>query len=337
MARANPQLTQDETLRAIVKVLAGHRLNEVAALHHMEMSELASAAQVYQQAGQRAIEQQAADRDWWQLYLQFTDWTNTEKIAADHLEPLLQHAGNEGSSTQWWFMRKYPCWRLRLRPGPDSSRVKSTISTALNELADAGQIERWWPGIYEPETAAFGGGTAMAAAHDLFHADSHAILSLRRHKHANLGRRELSVLLCAAMMHAAGLEWYEQGDVWHRVLQERPLPADIPPDRLRPMIGDLYALMTADSTPDGALFGSGGPAAFAAEWAAAFHHAGHLLGVAARAGALQRGLRHVLSYHVIFHWNRLGLPLRTQSILASAARSAVLEPNAPEAERRSPK
>jgi hypothetical protein len=29
---------------------------------------------------------------------------------------------------------------------------------------------------------------------------------------------------------------------------------------------------------------------------------------------------------VIFHWNRLGLPVRTQSILASAARAAILEP-----------
>jgi hypothetical protein len=31
----------------------------------------------------------------------------------------------------------------------------------------------------------------------------------------------------------------------------------------------------------------------------------------------------VLSYHVIFHWNRLGLSLRGQSILASAARTAI--------------
>ncbi|MFI6723188.1 hypothetical protein [Streptomyces atratus] len=32
----------------------------------------------------------------------------------------------------------------------------------------------------------------------------------------------------------------------------------------------------------------------------------------------------MLSYHVIFHWNRLGLSMRGQSILAWAARAAIL-------------
>jgi thiopeptide-type bacteriocin biosynthesis protein len=67
-----------------------------------------------------------------------------------------------------------------------------------------------------------------------------------------------------------------------------------------------------------------GPLAFATDWANAFRHAGQALGASSRAGRLQRGLRQVLAYHVIFHWNRLGLPLRTQSILATAAHTAIL-------------
>ena len=58
----------------------------------------------------------------------------------------------------------------------------------------------------------------------------------------------------------------------------------------------------------------------------AFRHAGRSLAEAVRLGTLDRGLRQVLSYHVIFHWNRLGLSLRAQSALAWAARTAILHP-----------
>ncbi|MFD9323923.1 hypothetical protein ACFWDQ_40935 [Streptomyces sp. NPDC060053] len=60
------------------------------------------------------------------------------------------------------------------------------------------------------------------------------------------------------------------------------------------------------------------------EWADAFRRAGRALGKAVQEGTLDRGLRQVLSYHVIFHWNRLGLSIRGQSILAWAARAAIL-------------
>lgn len=39
---------------------------------------------------------------------------------------------------------------------------------------------------------------------------------------------------------------------------------------------------------------------------------------------MTRGLRDIMAYHVIFHWNRLGLSVRMQSALASAAQAAVL-------------
>ena len=66
----------------------------------------------------------------------------------------------------------------------------------------------------------------------------------------------------------------------------------------------------------GPLLGASGPLAPTASWAEAFRQAGQTLGAAARKGTLQRGLRKIISYLVIFHWNRLGLPFRTQSILA---------------------
>nr|WP_143267114.1 lantibiotic dehydratase C-terminal domain-containing protein [Amycolatopsis thailandensis] len=53
--------------------------------------------------------------------------------------------------------------------------------------------------------------------------------------------------------------------------------------------------------------------------------AGVDLGRLARVGTLRRGLRAVLSHHVIFHWNRIGLSYGTQAILAHAVKTAVLD------------
>lgn len=260
------------------------------------------------------------DDTWLQLYLEFADWTTAEQVAALHLAPFLNRAEAEGVATQWWFIRKHPCWRLRMQ----DNGVKGRIGAVLDELTTSGHLHRWWTGIYEPETAAFGNAHSMRIAHELFHADSRAILDLQRHNKIPLGRRELSVLLCGTLMRAAALEWYEQGDVWHRVAQERPLPDDVPQDRLQELADELRQLMLADTTSDGPLLGQDAPLAFAADWAGAFREAGTALGTASREGALDRGLRHVISYQVIFHWNRLGLPARKQSILAWAARAAIL-------------
>ncbi|MGW3351750.1 hypothetical protein ACWDA3_51375 [Nonomuraea rubra] len=67
-----------------------------------------------------------------------------------------------------------------------------------------------------------------------------------------------------------------------------------------------------------------GSCAFAGPWAASFRDAGKSLGEAAAAGYLDRGIRHVLTHLVIFHWNRLGLPATTQALLSHAARAALL-------------
>ncbi|MGH3922345.1 MAG: methyltransferase, FxLD system, partial [Pseudonocardiaceae bacterium] len=45
---------------------------------------------------------------------------------------------------------------------------------------------------------------------------------------------------------------------------------------------------------------------------------------AARRGMLERGLRAVLAHHVIFHWNRLGLPHADQHTLSTLAKEVVM-------------
>lgn len=311
------------TERAVLQVLGGTPVDEAAAARHIEPADLAEAVTVYRRAGRQALERHEA-AGWWQAYIQFPDWRTAEQTAANTIIPALRQAEETCLLSNWWFMRKHPCWRLRLQPGTDGQAMRDHLAEEFDQLVATGRITRWWPGIYEAETVAFGSGAGMATAHDLFCADSHAIMRLIAGDAPGLGRRELSLFLCRTLMSAAGLEWYEQGDVWHRVGQERPLPDDVPLAKLGTMAGDLKQLLTADTSPDAPLLTTG-PLASTTAWADAFRQAGRALGEASRAGALQRGLRDVLSYQVIFHWNRLGLPARTQGILARAARTAILD------------
>lgn len=316
---AVPQGGNEAVHQAVLEVLGGVPLTEAAALIGVNPADLKSAVDVFCKAGFHALD---ARSDWWQLYVEFTDWDNAEHVVADHLLPVLTRLeGEEGLA--WWFIRKHPCWRLRLRVREHAAR--SVVVAVLDELAAEGRIRRWWTGVYEPETVAFGGSAGMEAAHRLFHADSRAILGLRGRGNGALGHRETSVLLCTTLMRAAGLEWYEQGDVWDLVRRERALPDDVPEERLRVMAVDMRALLLADIDPSGSLFGPGGAAESAAHWAEGFRGMGITLGTTARAGRLERGLRRVLAYHVIFHWNRMGIPARTQAALAWAASAAVLD------------
>ncbi len=322
-----------EVADGVVAVLAGIPLDQAAAGLGMQPEDLADAVEVYRAAGYEALQAQA-DNCWYQVRIQFTHWETAEQVAATDLAPRLQRLEDAKMVAAWWFIRKAPCWRLRLLPGPAESPadVKTSVTTVLDGLVEASLIERWWQTTYEPESAAFGGPAAMDVAHTLFHADSRYILAhaLRPTtvNETTLGRRELSVLLCSALLRGAGQDFYEQGDVWHRVAQLRPLPPEVPTEQLRETSNGLRLLMTADLHPTGALFGPDGPLAYAADWLTAFGVAGRDLGTAAADGTLKRGVRDTLAHHVIFHWNRLGLPDRTQSILARAACETVLgQPN----------
>ena len=323
-----------ETAAGVLAVLSGTPLHHAAADIGMQPAELADAIEVYQTAGTAALDALTVACDWYQVRIQFPDWDIAEQIAATRLGPHLRQAQNTGVLTGWWFIRKAPCWRLRCRPGPTTTvaDVRAAMSSILHGLTATDLIDGWWESIYEPEALAFGGPPGMRIAHDLFHGDSAAILDyLRHHHHAGpttdaIGRRELSILLCTALFRAAGQEWHEHGDIWHRVTAMRPLPPDLPTHRIGDLTAHLYRLVAADTTPNGPLFGTGGPLASAAAWATAFTDAGQALGKAARNGTLQRGLRDTLAHHVIFHWNRLGLSARTQSVLARATCDTVMNP-----------
>ncbi|MGW1398857.1 methyltransferase, FxLD system [Streptomyces sp. NPDC002405] len=252
---------------------------------------------------------------WQQHNITFADRESARHAIVEHLGPALTAAEADGQLTGWWFMNKQP-WPLRYLAEEPSPLVESLLS----DLVDDGGVVSWLPCIYEPETEAFGGSQAMDAAHKLFHSDSRHLLTYQPSPE-HLERKETAVLLASAMMRGAGLDWFEQGDVWAKVATFRPATNPLPPERAAELVPATRKLMTADAhglcRPDGPLHAH-------EEWVTAFERAGATLADLAARGTLTRGLRAVLAHHVIFHANRAGLLRDDQSALSNIAREVVM-------------
>jgi thiopeptide-type bacteriocin biosynthesis protein len=257
---------------------------------------------------------------WCQINVSFPDWEHAETTALARLAPLLRAAEDEGALASWFIVRKHPCWRVRYLPAAGGH---DRIGKGLEGLLAEGYINGWTQLIYEPEVHAFGGAEAMASAHRFFHRDSRNIIGFLQSE-AGRHRRETSLMLCSLMMRSAGLDWYEQGDVWARVAAHRDLPPGAERDGRNQLHTAVHRLLSVD--PQYAMQ-PGGPLAHAAGWARAYADAGSELAGLSDSGQLHRGLRDILAHHVIFAWNRIGLPYATQATLTAAAKTVIFGPD----------
>lgn len=253
--------------------------------------------------------------DWQQHNITFIDRESARHAIDERLGPALITAETEGQLTGWWFMNKQP-WPLRYLADEPSPIIESLLS----DLVGDGAVVSWLPSVYEPESEAFGGPDAMDTAHGLFHSDSRHLLTYQPGPD-HLGRKETAILLASAMMRGAGLDWFEQGDVWAKVSALRPPTDPARSERAAELVPAMRKLMTADAY---SLCNQGGPLHAHEEWVTAFERAGAALVALACRGALTRGLRAVMAHHIIFHANRAGLIRDDQSALSNIAREAVM-------------
>ncbi|MGN9811417.1 thiopeptide-type bacteriocin biosynthesis protein [Micromonospora sp. BQ11] len=297
-------------------ILAGTPITTAAAETNIDVDDLHAAVQTYRTGGLTAL-QRRHDATWLHALIRPIDWNTAEAMFRTAVAPHLDQLN--GGHTGWWFLRKHPYWRVRIRTAHHEA-----ARALLDDLTTNGVIAGWKPGIYEPETGAFGGDTAMAIVHDLFCADSRGVLNYTRHRPPPIGRRELSVMLIRTLQHHAGLDWYEAADVFDQVTQMRPALAAAEATRIDQLAAQMRPLLALPADARTALFIPGGPLNDASGWQAAFATAGQQFADAAHAGRLRRGIRAVLAQIVIFHWNRLDLPAHAQGILAHAATAAIL-------------
>ncbi|MFJ2441355.1 MULTISPECIES: methyltransferase, FxLD system [unclassified Streptomyces] len=229
------------------------------------------------------------EKDWWHAGVVFPNGVVSPEAA--------QAVSSALHGQRFHFLRKGGGLRLRTeRPAAD----------LLDRLVTGQLASGWVGGVYEPETAAFGGPDGMDVAHDVFCADSRAALP----ETGSPGARERCVLLLSTMIRAAGLDPFETGDVWVKLGSLRP-PVTPPTGPARDRaVAAMRRLMNADA----ALRPDAEPGW--AERVAAFESAGHRLRRLASDGQLTRGLRAVLAHHAIFAFNRAGVASGEQAATA---------------------
>lgn len=278
---------------AVLSVLTGTPLVDAAARAGMSPARLAQAVALYHAAGRAALDVRRERSGWHQAFVEFADYAAAEQVFRAHLLPPLRSASIAG----WWFVRKRPCWRVRVRFAEETGGAKEQLAEALGRAVDVGAVRRWCSPVYEPETVAFGGPDGMRIGHALFHADSVGVLGYLQHTadgaEGLLDAKATSFLVVTLFLRAAGLEWGEQGDVWGRVEAGRPLPGAVPADRVGGMASTLRRLLAIDARP--AL--RDGPLAPLRTWVAGMEHGGRALADAAREGRLRLGLRGILARH----------------------------------------
>lgn len=243
---------------------------------------------------------------WRQVFVTFTDWRDLDQYLRDHLAPVLADAEESGAVLAFWFIRKDEVLRIRLLPSHDRDQTEAVIE----RLADHVLVREYAHVIYEPETPAFGGAEGMSVAHGLFHTDSRHLLT-----HLTNGgghQRELAVRLAVRFMRAAGLDFYEMGDVWQTLAAHRAVPAGVAPGP--GLVAGVQHLITASGeTSESALHRL-------PNWPKAFEQTGQMLAYLNSGGHLNtRGLRAVLAHHLLFMFNRHGVSGCDQALLASAA------------------
>src|SRR5699024_1537362 len=161
---------------------------------------------------------------------------------------------------------------------------------------------------YEPETTAFGGGSAMAHVHDLFCADTTGVLT-HLASGSVLGRKEVSLVLLSTLTRGARPDPFETADVFAKVAVRRPPVAPHQAIHVRRRAAVMRPHLVGRPNLDELAARAG---THLTTWAASFGQAGSLLADLAATGRLSRGLRSVLAQTVIFHWNRLGLSATEQ-------------------------
>jgi thiopeptide-type bacteriocin biosynthesis protein len=219
------------------------------------------------------------------------------------------------AATDLFFVHTPAGLRLRcLASQPNTADV--AWQAALAEARGRGWLAAWRPAPFEPSLQGFGGPEAMAAAHRVFTADSLAWLGY--HARAarpvpTVARWSASLLMIRALTDGLGLTARESDDLWDRIGRStRRLQAFDPAD---PATRRLATALRAGWDEPGTLRDRLDPQQ--ADLVATYESA---VGPAAAAwrDAAHPGWRHGVALAVLFHWNRAGMPVSHQRLLATA-------------------
>jgi thiopeptide-type bacteriocin biosynthesis protein len=325
---ATPSVPTRKLAAAVIESFAAPDLARVAAQAGVPADVLVAARDAFISAGTAAIH--CLDRQ--QRWLQFSispgpdGW---QRIVRSDIGTRISAWLQEGPGRGFSFMHKAPGLRVRFCGVDDG--CAGALSEALDELMTDTTITAWTPGPYDAEVTQFGGATGLSLTHRWFTAESLAVLEHHRlllDGTARIGSELFSLMLIDRLLRRLCDAW-ERWDVWCKLALTGRLVDDaagaVDPSRSRAtrlLLSHQARILDAASEPERTLF---------ARYDAALDELCPEIQAAVDAGQLLWGLREILPFWMVFHWNRMAFDLDTQKSLAAMAAAALSPKLTPEA------
>ena len=279
---------------------------------------LAVCQKLFRQAGLAALSAHCENDGWVQFSM--TPAAGALQKLYGAMRDLLARCGDDCALKNGFFMHKPPGVRLRLQTAlAATDALEGHIAKALQDWQAQGLITSQRRDIYEPETTLFGGKASMDFVHDLFSGDTEFWLEFHAKGADRTRIMEVCLILLRYIFAGLEIEDWEDLDVWDKVRSKtgRAFPAglDLADDTVK-AASDPVAWVWIE--PGWAL------AQLDPDLAKRTEIAGEALYTLARrwktqcfdVGAASIGIRAAAALYTIFLFNRAGLSLERQVILA---------------------
>jgi thiopeptide-type bacteriocin biosynthesis protein len=313
---------------AVIESLTAPDLERVAAEAGVDVGVLVGARDAFICAGTAAIHDLDRQRRWLQFSIA-VDTDGWQQIVRSDVGNRIRAWLQDRPGRGFFFLHKAPGLRVRFCGVDDG--CAPVLNEALDGLLADGAITAWTSGPYDAEVTQFGGVTGLSLTHRWFTAESFAVLDHHRwrlHGTARIGSGLFSLMLIDRLLRRLCDDW-ERWDVWCKLSLTGRLAVDaartVSPSRARAarvLLSHPSRILAAASEPERKLF---------ARYDAALDEIVPDLVAAVDAGLLLWGLREILPFWIVFHWNRMRFDLATQESLAAqmvAALSPKLDPEA---------
>lgn len=325
---ATPSVPTRMLAAAVMESLTAPNLEQVAVQAGMTVDVLVAARDAFISGGTAAIH--CLDRQ--QRWLQYSISVGPDgwqRIVRSDIGTRILAWLRGGPGRGFFYMHKPPGLRVRFC-GVDG-RCADALKEALDVHVAEATITSWSAGPYDAEVTQFGGATGLSLTHRWFTAESLAVLEhhrLRLDGTAQIGSELFSLLLIDRLLRRLCDDW-ERWDVWcklaltGRLVDDAADAVDLSRSRaIRLLLSHQARILGAASEPERTLF---------AQYDAALDELCPEIQAAVDAGRLLWGLREIVPFWMVFHWNRMAFDFETQKRLAATVAAALSPKLTPEA------
>lgn len=258
--------------------------------------------------------EKARQTDWLQINLSLErrqgDPLPAARALFARLLPAVESWRRRGALEIFFFVRKPPDVRLRFQTQAPRAQLLAELESMLSGLMREGYVRQFFPSIYEPEIRQFGGREAMEFVHRYFAADSLAWIALDQLA-AQGARSTADDRIVLAVMNDLFLRTlacpFEVWDVWCNLADLMPPNQVEPPGEMEPVL--IHSLLAAAPQAEKQVL---------QDYCISNEQLSAGLRQVWNAGKLQCGLRAILPFVAMFHFNRHGLDGSRQAALSQA-------------------